>query len=308
MKKALSLLLISVVAAACATAQSVGSDSEGWEGVRQGDQPNILVIGEDADKDTVPRSSRVFRRVLDALSNEMSDEGFNVYDETAVSLSDFAQGRVRRTDVELIDVARSIKRPPIDVAVIYSIFTAKREHGYTNKLQVRISGRLLNVRNGRRLGNFEVGLPRPDNVSPRCDRDCELEAVGRNARILARDLGAVLARKLDWLSPPRADRGTRSAPERSGLATAYSLVFFGFSPREIREIEDGIVALPGYEHHRLVKNALQSAEYCYETGAASVRVNRSLRLLLSDMGVEARVSYAGSRLSVEKISLRRSRS
>ncbi|MDP6688218.1 MAG: hypothetical protein QF384_01855 [Alphaproteobacteria bacterium] len=70
-----------------------------------GEEPNILIMGEDADQDTVPRNSRVFKRVLDALVNEMNDQGFNVYDETAVSLDDFAQGRSRRTDAEIIDIA-----------------------------------------------------------------------------------------------------------------------------------------------------------------------------------------------------------
>ncbi|MBT6531040.1 MAG: hypothetical protein HOK99_09005, partial [Betaproteobacteria bacterium] len=42
---------------------------------------NILIMGEDADSDTVPRNSRVFKRVLSGLSNELHDEGFNVYDE-----------------------------------------------------------------------------------------------------------------------------------------------------------------------------------------------------------------------------------
>ena len=62
------------------------------------EKPNIMIMGDDADRDTVPRNSRVFRRVLDALSNQLNEEGFDVYDETAVTLDDFAQGRTRRTD------------------------------------------------------------------------------------------------------------------------------------------------------------------------------------------------------------------
>ena len=135
--------------------------------------------------------------VLDAVVNEMNEEGFRVYDETDVGLDNFGQGRLWRTETEIIDVARSVKRPPIDVAVTYSIYANEQERGDTNKLHVRIAGRLLNVRSGRRLGNFEVEMPEPANVAPNCGRNCVLEAVGRDARVLARDLGAVLARKLD---------------------------------------------------------------------------------------------------------------
>jgi hypothetical protein len=186
--KQILLMLVVTLLAACQTTQ--GTDERGG-------QPNIIIMGEDADKDTIPRNSHIFKRVLDALVNEMNDEGFNVYDETAVTLDNFAQGRIRRTDAEIIDIARSVKRPPIDVAVIYAIYAHAQERGYTNKLHVRIAGRLLNVRSGRRLGNFEVEMPEPANVAPNCGRNCVLEAVGRDAGALGRDLGAVLAVKLD---------------------------------------------------------------------------------------------------------------
>ena len=102
MQRLTSILFIGLFLASCANisypAQAVES-------------PNILVMGEDADTDSVPCSSRVFKRVRSALVNQLHDEGLNVYDETAVSLEDFAQGRCRRTDAEIIDIAKKIKHP-----------------------------------------------------------------------------------------------------------------------------------------------------------------------------------------------------
>lgn len=271
-----------------------------------GEQPNILVMGEDADKDTVPRSSRVFKRVLDALANEMNDEGFNVYDETAVTLDDFAQGRARRTDAEMIDIARSVKRPPIDVAVIYSIYASAEELSYTTKVRTRITGRLLNVRSGQRLGNFEVELPQPDNAPVKCNRECILETVGKNARVLGMDLGAVLAKKLDWLSLPSGEVVAKG-DDNAGMATAYSLVFTGFSPEDITDIEEYIVAFRGYEHHRPVSSSLRNSEYWYETKSKSARLNRNLRLMLEHIGAEGRVTYSGNTFQVDKITGRKTR-
>ncbi len=163
------------------------------------EQPNLIIMGEDADPDAVPRDSRIFGRVLDALSNELSDEGFDVYDETAVTLDDFVQGRIFRTDDEIIDIARSINRPPIDVAVIFTIFASRNSVGYTTKITSRIEGRLLNVRSGQRLGNFEVDFPATRNAPPDCNRDCLLRHVGNLSHTLAHDLGAVLSEKLAHL-------------------------------------------------------------------------------------------------------------
>jgi hypothetical protein len=299
---------IAILAALFLTACQTTQDSNSFGG----EQPNILVMGEDAGPDTVPRGNQVFKRVLDALADELNDEGFNVYDETAVSLDHFAQGRARRTDAEIIDVVRSIQRPPIDVAVIYAIYLHARGAGHTGKLYIRVAGRLLNVRNGRRLGSFELEPPQPSLVSPSCDEQCLLETVSRNAGALARDLGAVLAAKLDRLATPERSLGAKApapAPKEpsGGLATAYTLVFTGFAPREMTEIEDRITAFTGYQHHRPIKSALRSHEYWYETSSASARLNRNLRHMLEAMDMQARLTFGGNQFRMEKIGARKQR-
>ena len=109
----LGIALLIPVLSGCTSPDSIGKISTG--------EINILIMGEDADSDTVPRNNRVFKRVLSGLSNELHDEGFNVYDETAVTMDHSTQGRTRRVDQEIIDIARSVKRPLIDVATIFSI-------------------------------------------------------------------------------------------------------------------------------------------------------------------------------------------
>ena len=277
-----------------------------------GEQPNILIMGEDADEDTIPRNSSVFKRVLDALASEMDHEGFDVYDEVAVTLDDFSQGRVRRTDAEIIDIARSVKRPPIDVAVIFSIYASAKETEYALKIRTRVTGRLLNVHSGQRLGNFEVELPRTDNAPTDCTRPCIIEVVGKHAKTLSHDLGVVLARKLDYWSPT----GTKNSDGSSfsdksdddyGMSNAYSLVFTGFTAREISRIEEYIVAFKGYQHHRPVSSSLRTHEYWYESSSEVARLNRNMRLMLELMESDWRVVYAGNTFTVEKFSERKDR-
>ena len=281
---------------------------------------NILIIGEDADRSTVARNSRVFNRVLSALSNELNDEGFSVYDETAVTLGHSRQGRIRRDDEEIIDVARSVKRPPIDVAVIFAIYTDTDKTAYTQKIYARIEGRLLNVLTGQRLGSFEVELPGPVNARLDCERECILEKVGQNARALAQDLGAVLTSKLAHrvrgnavVSPPltKTARIASSRPLTTplssttrGLPTAYALVFNGFDPSEITRIENNIVGFNGYSHHRPITSSLRQIEYWYETGSSSAELNRNLRDLLDHLEVKGRLTFSGRQFLVQKIGLR----
>jgi hypothetical protein len=267
-----------------------------------GEQPNVLIMGEDADKDTVPRNSRVFKRVLDALANELNHEGFAVYDEVAVSLDDFNQGRVRRTDAEIIDIARSVKKPPIDVSVIFAIYASAQKTSYTMKIRTRITGRLLNVQSGRRLGNFEVELPQVDNAPTNCNRECILETVGKNAKVLARDLGVVLAEKLDHLSPTGGDNAIADGSDgKKGMSQEYNLVFNGFTPDDVSRIEEYMVAFKGYKKHRPVTSSLRTAEYWYETDSDSARLNRNLRRMLEHMGTKGRLVFSGNTFTLEKI-------
>lgn len=303
MKRILMTLFIAGLVTGCA---AQGSNVRYTDAAPAGDQPNILVMGEDSDRDTVPRNGRVFKRVLDALAEEMNGEGFKVYDEVAATVENFTQGRNRRTDAEIIDIARSVRSVPIDVAVIFSIYPGTQDRGYGRKLRVRISGRLLNVRSGQRLGNFEVDSPSATTVASDCDRDCELERVGSEARTLAHDLGAVLAKKLDWLAPPSRARvedspSKNSNDHRSGLSTAYTLKFSGFDNREINDIEKIITGFRGYEHLRPVSSSYRTHEYWYESSGGTAYLNRNLRLMLDDLSVAGRVVYAGNSFEVEKI-------
>ena len=192
------------------------------------EKPNILIMGEDADTDTVPRNGRVFNRVLNALSNQLHDNGFNVYDETAVTLPFAAQGRVRRTDAEIIDIARSVDRPPIDVVVIFQIYASAEELSYLTKVRTRITGRVLLVTSGQRLGNFEVESPQEWAAPVDCPRECILEFVGANAKILAQDLGNVLVRKISPLFKDSEVSAPFSESSGSELPNAYTIVFANF--------------------------------------------------------------------------------
>ncbi|HOV03113.1 MAG TPA: hypothetical protein PLG99_01800 [Kaistiaceae bacterium] len=294
-----------------------------------GEQPNLLIMGEDADQDTVPRNSRVFNQVLNALAGEMQAKGFKVYDETAVSMDITNPGVVRRTDAEVLTIAKRIPGVPIDVATVFQIYAFAERNPYANitDLRVRIPGRLINVQTGQALGNYEIAYG-PGQLTPlpvQCNRDCVLEHVGGEAKKIATDVGAVLAQKLDFLSPARPQSPTAvlqgggmsgmtgvpsgmmgmtgmAAPsDCTGMTTAYSLVFNGFAPEEITRIEEYIVSFKGYDHHRPMRAQLTSSEYWYETCSDAARLNRNLRLMAEQMGIQTRIGMVGNKIQVDKI-------
>ena len=268
------------------------------------DRPNLLIMGEDADPDSVPRDSRVFRRVVNALSNQLHDEGFAVYDETAITLDNFAQGRVRRTDAELIDIGRSISQPPIDVLVLFTIYASAQDVQYTTKVRTRVEGRLLNVRTGQRLGNFELPSPREWNAPPDCSRECILEIVGEHARILANDVGSVLTEKLAWMVDGGSSGGADSSNGGSQLPNAYALVFDGFTPEEMMVFEEYLVIFSGYKSHRPTYSGARRQEIWYESSINDAKLNRNMQRMLQETNLRGVVTFSGNTFTVRKITLR----
>jgi hypothetical protein len=292
---------------------------------RAADQPNVLIMGEDADEDTVPRHSRIFNRVSDALRTRMMELGFKVYNETATTMDITDPSRVRRTDAELISVAQNITAAPIDVITAFQIYASSQPNAYSDitQLRIRIVGRMLQVQTGRDLGNFEVAVgPRGlKPIPPRCDRECVLEHVGSEAKPIANEVGTILARKLDELSPvapksenivtlpapvptppprPQASENTASK-DCVGLSTAYTIVLTGFDPADVDAIERMLVAFQGYEHHRPIKTQTRHAEYWYETCSDRARLERNLRALVDMMPGPNRIALNGNRFEIEKI-------
>lgn len=290
--------------------------------------PNLMIMGEDGDMDSIPRDSRVFRRVLNELAEELNADGFDVYDETAATLDNFAQGRSRRSDAELIDIARSTKRPPIDVIVLFEIYASAERLEYTTKVRTRLSGRLLDVHSGRRMGNFEVSSPRNFRAPVNCNRECILETVGDNARLLARDVADVMVQKLGdevdygYEDDDRDDDGdddygrgqTKDLARQGGKDGCRGRVqdiflnFQNFTEQEMLDIEDVILAkFSCYVDHRPAASHGRSHEYVYKTRLHTGKMKRNLVRALEYLGMSGRVRYHGKEFTISKMNKRRSR-
>lgn len=300
------------------------------------EQPNVMVVGEDADEDTVPRHSRVFNRVSDAIRNQMMAMGFQTFNETAVTMDITNPGRIRRTDAELISVARSITAAPIDVIIPFQIYASTNRDAYSDMshLRIRIVGRMVQVQSGKDLGNFEVAVG-PKGLRPLpigCNPDCILEHVGDEAKPIANEVGSILARKLDEISPtssksainepapvkiaaettkapppPKvapttpADPVAASSKDCTGLQTAYTIILTGFESEDVDAIEKILIAFNGYQHHRPVRSRTKYSEYWYETCSDRSRLERNIRSMTDQLPGKNRYELSGGQIQIEHI-------
>jgi hypothetical protein len=275
--------------------------------------PTLLIMAEDGDSEGIPRNTRVSKRIMDELVNQLDTRGFDVYDETAVSLRTQTQGRVRRLDAELIDIAKSIRRPPIDVVIFFEVFANVTRKPYQNELRLRTVGRLLSVGDGRRLGSWEAKLPEdrdqvwllPNRCFPEgqgVSRDCLLEAVGDDARILAQEVGTIVADKLE------ANLGsTSSGGQGEGMKRGFNLVFDGFSSRDYRDMEEYLIMFSGYVSHRPGRSSHLNREIWYESTITTSRLERNLHKMLELLELPYVLKFSGNTYTVKAKNLRKKR-
>jgi hypothetical protein len=298
MKTASILSIVSIFAISCTALPETGF---------AGDKPNLLIVGEDYDEDTIPRNNRIFKRVMNAFTNEMHNEGFDVFDETAITLGKFGPGRIRRNDAEVIGIAKLQTRPPLDVLVITKIYASMQKLSYTTKVKARVTGRMLSVQSGQNLGNFEVESPGTWVAPLNCTKECKLETVGKYAKILGKEVAGVLAGQLDHLLS--AQNSEPADAKSGGLPSHYNLVFEGFTPDDMMEIEEYLVIFSGYKTHRAVYTGYRRHEFWYESHIGTAKLDRNLKKMLTHIDLKGRVSFdiSDNEYTVTKITRRKIR-
>ncbi|WP_321494702.1 hypothetical protein [uncultured Desulfobacter sp.] len=265
-----------------------------------GDLPRLMVMGEDEDGDTIPRGSRVHKRVMNAFANALINEGFDVYEERAI-LEDTAR-RKRRPVEELVDNA---KDAGADVIVLFTIYWNITDKGYATKYTTRVEGRLLDVQAGKRLGNFDVQAPRQGRLPADCNRECVIEKVGEMAATLASDVGQALKDNLAH----RVD-GADGSGSQGGMAYEYKLIFDKFSSDDMMGFEEYLEMFSGYISHRLDPAGMNTAthhEYVYNSRIASAKLNRNLNKALEKLNMKGQITVSGKTYTVKKVAMPKDR-
>ena len=266
------------------------------------DSVNLLIMIDDADKNSVSRDSQINKRVHASISQQLNQVA-DVYDETSLTLDTFKQGRGRRTDAELLDIARSINRPPVDIVVVLSTYASVTTSEYAKKARARVEGKILNAKSGQFLDNFEVQSPRTWSIPYACDRQtCMLEEMGDEAKVLGDELGLILAEKLNWLL--HGETGDNNPAPTIEMFNDYYLTFDGFSAQDVTNIEEYLLVFSGYISHRPTQQRHTRTTLLYRSTSGTAKLSRNLLKLLEELNMRATINFEGNAFSVKRITLR----
>lgn len=266
------------------------------------DSVNLLIMIEDSDKNSVPHNSPINKRIHASISQQLNHI-VDVYDETSLTLNQVKQNHLRHTDAELLDIARSVIRPPIDIILVFSTYASINTSEYTKQARARIEGRLLNAISGKFLDNFEVQSPRSWSIPFACDsQTCMLEELGDEAKVLGDELGLILAEKLNWLI--NGESPDNNVTTVSELVNDFYLEFDGFSAQDVARIEEYLLLFSGYVSHRPTQQRYTRTTLLYRSTIGTAKLSRNILKLLEELNMRASINFASNTFNVKRITLR----
>lgn len=272
----------------------------------------VVVVGEDSDANSVPRSNEIYKRVVSELQQSMIRENITVIDEDMIAVRlgfSFNEDRTRQELIQTLSVANSTTDALVRtrLGVIFSIFPNVQDMSMTRKLTVRVRGQIYDLETLRALSSFEVSSPETVTI-PRdtsmCNRLCVEERAGEVAVGLAREVGAILNQKLRIVIE---DSGVASAGggavTNASLESVYTVEFNLMQNsdvlRAIRALEATAV-----RDIELMKSTATQRVYSITTNKNIGELEERVMIILLDLGVNIdrlRFSAFGSQLKIEAL-------
>jgi hypothetical protein len=254
---------------------------------------NILVVGQDNMQNAVRRDRQLFGQVLELIKNSLVGIGVDIVDERAATLNKFSQNRVHRGEAELVDIAQSIRHPPIDILVLFSIIVDSEKKRFATKVRGRLFVRALNISTSGHIGTFDSGGAQYINAPRNCDRSCVRENIGPQILQIAKQNASALRTKLTHLMPNQSKLKTT-------MSFAYTIDLYKFSESEISQIQKFLMEHDTYIQHRLLRVSRYKTVFWYNSSGDGAALNKTLVEMLNSLGVKGQVLAAGNELRITK--------
>lgn len=278
----------------------------------------VVVMGEDIDPDTIPRSNEIYKRVVAELQQSLIRENVTVIDEDMVAVKlgfTYDQFRTKQDLIQTMAVANETTDATVRsrLGVIFAIFPNIQEMSMTRKLTVRVRGQIYDLKTLRALSAFELAAPEtvtlPHDPSM-CNRMCVEEKAGEVAVELARELGAVLHQKLhivvqdggygsDLTGSPSAGVAAGDGTLQSVYTVKFNLMRNSDVLRAVRVLEASAV-----REIELIKSNNTQRVYSVTTNKDLGDLEERIMFILLDLGVNIdrlRFSSFGTELSIEAL-------
>ena len=268
-------------------------------------QPTTTILVAAADERGPSGSAGLFpnfitQKIYDALVYDGYEVvGADQLEQVRVFASDQSQRN------NLLSVARSMIRPPIDLIVLHKLKIDIRRTPEGPVGQFELEGEVLEVANGRRIFRIVMGAPRIFSFPVRCDRRCMQSYLKphleQQAAVFADDLRYELERRIPDVKTNLVVQND-TIPGICGMRRGWEITLSGFNLALLNHIEAYLVAFSCYIAHRPTETRPGQNIYWYESGISPAHFQRNLQRMSEDLGIEVSLAGQGGHYTMTYVS------
>jgi hypothetical protein len=241
----------------------------------------VIVMGEDSDPTSFPRSSSVFERVLASLNEQMARANLRMVDEEMLAADLGWQIVDRRSKHDLVEAAKAANASPSGhhrsrLLALFRIHATKELTRQHTVVRTTISAELYDLHTNQFLGSHEVRT-QPYLAAYGCNLACVEQTIGGRAVEIANDIGYVLRQKVRALAP-------EDSPTWAGPVTSYAVTLRDLDATDAARIEHVMATdFPGYVGHDILERTPSVVRLDYVSRARLAKLIEWIAILTGDI-------------------------
>lgn len=244
---------------------------------------SFLYIPVDGEEGLLTQNDPAFRRIFDHTGNYLHHEGLRLYE-----LDDHEPAP--RTLVEATDLLERTSSRDVQAAIVVSVKQVFKNRG-RNRLVA--TAHIVDAHSLQTLETVQVKSPLAKIRAQRCPQACREMVLRRHVR----EVLPVFRTKL----VDRLERVRFARHEETPRHTRLTLTLKGFSPREVRHIEDRLVRLEGTRDLSALTSTPDKPVFWLERTPEAGDLEYQMSQLLADLDLQARIIQTRRSVVLEKV-------
>lgn len=249
------------------------------------DRPStFLYIPVDGENGLLTQNDPAFRRIFDHTGNYLHHEGVRLYE-----LDDHEP--LPRTLVEAKDLLERTSSHDVQAAIVVSV---KQVFKHRGRNRLIATARIVDAHSLQTLDTVQVKSPLAKVREDRCPQACRDMVLRRHVREVLPVFRSKLVDRLERVRFVKHEERPRH--------TRLTLTLKGFSPREVRHIEDRLVRLEGTRDLSALTSTPDKPVFWLERTPEAGDLERQMSQLLADLDLQARIIQTRRSVVLEKVS------
>jgi len=244
---------------------------------------SFLYIPVDGEEGFLTQSDPAFRRLFDHTGNYLYHEGLRLYELDDDEL-------VPHTLAEATDLLERTSSRDVQAAIVVSVKQVFKKNG-RNRLIA--TAHIVDAHSLQTLETVQVKSPLAKVRAQRCPQACREMVLRRHVR----EVLPVFRTKL----VDRLERVRFAKYEEKPRHTRLTLTLKGFSPREVRHIEDRLVRLDGTRDLSALTSTPDKPVFWLERRPEAGNLEMQMSQLLADLDLQARIIQTRRSVVLEKV-------